>query len=424
MKIGIKLRIPIEIEYMLEQLEKNGFEAYVVGGAVRNLLMGIEPCDWDIASSAPPEAVKSIFDRTADTGITHGTVTVIQGRCCADVTTYRKESGYSDSRHPDTVEFISDLQEDLKRRDFTINAIAYNPRTGCVDYFYGMDDIRRRIVRCIGKAEERFREDALRMLRAVRFATTLGFIIENGTYRAIERNISFLYRISAERIRKELDGILCSGNCAEGLKILRDTGLIYVIAPEFIGLDRHVFDAMSRWIRGIENNHAAKLAAMLYCLGYKQQQSHCSEMLLRMKYDSRTVKETLHLLKYMDMKVSCGSVSVRKAMSIMGAKNFGIYINIQKARAPVYVPAADVDAEIKRLERMEKIYTGVIESKQAVSVKDLAINGDDLIAAGIAEGTAIGNTLDYLLDKVIVEPELNEKGTLLEMAAAFNSNQP
>ena len=208
----MKISIPSGAKYIIDKLYDNGFEAFVVGGCVRDSLMGNEPKDWDITTSASPIEVKNLFKKTVDTGIKHGTVTVLIEKIGYEVTTYRVDGEYKDSRHPEEVIFTKNLKEDLRRRDFTINAMAYNDKVGVVDEYKGMEDLHNKIIRCVGVPSERFDEDALRILRAIRFSAQLGFDIENNTKAAIKEYASTLKNISAERIKVEIDKTLMSKN--------------------------------------------------------------------------------------------------------------------------------------------------------------------------------------------------------------------
>lgn len=208
----MEMKIPKQVAFIIDRLEQHGYEAYAVGGCVRDALLGREPHDWDITTSAKPEQVKALFKRTIDTGIQHGTVTIMEDHIGFEVTTYRIDGEYEDGRHPKEVQFTPDLKEDLRRRDFTINAMAYSPAKGLVDIFGGQEDLKEGIIRCVGSAEERFQEDALRIMRAVRFAAQLGFTIEEGTWKAIGKLVPNLKKVSAERIQVELTKLLMSPN--------------------------------------------------------------------------------------------------------------------------------------------------------------------------------------------------------------------
>ena len=228
----MKLKMPASVDIIIDSLQANGYEAYAVGGCVRDSILGRDPDDWDITTSATPWEVKAVFGRTVDTGLQHGTVTVLLGNHAHEVTTYRIDGDYEDGRHPKDVTFTASLEEDLKRRDFTINAMAYNDKSGLIDLYGGVDDIQRGCIRCVGNAEERFGEDALRILRALRFSAQLGFGIEQDTYDAICKLAQTLEKISAERIAAELTKLLLSER-PEYIQHLYETGITKVILPEF-----------------------------------------------------------------------------------------------------------------------------------------------------------------------------------------------
>ena len=233
--------IPENVEWIIRELMAHGFEAYAVGGCVRDSVLGREPEDWDITTSAKPEQVKQIFHRTVDTGIEHGTVTVLIDKEAYEVTTYRVDGEYEDHRHPKEVTFTASLEEDLKRRDFTINAMAYNPQTGLVDIFEGIDDLNKKIIRCVGNPRERFDEDALRILRAIRFSAQLGFEIDNMTKEAMTEKAETLRDVSAERIRIELVKLLVSKH-PEKIREAQRLGLTKVVLPEYdtiVGVEQH-----------------------------------------------------------------------------------------------------------------------------------------------------------------------------------------
>ena len=258
-KNEIRLELPEKVRQIIEQIQKHGFEAYAVGGCVRDSLLGRTPDDWDITTSAKPQEVKAIFPRTIDTGIEHGTVTVMMGKEGFEVTTYRIDGAYLDGRHPESVEFSSNLVEDLKRRDFTINAMAYNPDRGIVDAFDGIGDLERKIIRCVGVPQERFDEDALRIMRAVRFSAQLGFEIDGPTKEAITEKVQQLENISAERIQMELVKILVSDH-PEYMRLACDLGITAVVLPEYDRIrgvsqqtPNHIYDVEEHTLRAMMN---------------------------------------------------------------------------------------------------------------------------------------------------------------------------
>ena len=228
----ITINLPEKVKFIIDTITAAGFEAFAVGGCIRDSILGRNPADWDITTSAKPEQVKALFAKTFDTGIQHGTITVLLDKEGFEVTTYRIDGEYEDSRHPKEVVFTSNLIEDLKRRDFTINAMAYNETVGLVDEFGGLEDIDRGVIRCVGDPGERFSEDALRIMRAIRFSAQLGYEIEENTKQAIVELADTLQNISAERIQVELVKLLCSPH-PDYLKIMYDTGVTKIVLPEF-----------------------------------------------------------------------------------------------------------------------------------------------------------------------------------------------
>ena len=232
MNRDVRIEMPYEAEWIIKKIRERGFEAFAVGGCVRDTLLGRTPGDWDITTSAKPEEVKEIFGKTVDTGLQHGTVTIIKNRKGYEVTTYRIDGEYRDGRHPDSVEFTSSLLEDLKRRDFTINAMAYSHETGIVDAFDGMGDLEKKVIRCVGCPRDRFTEDALRILRAIRFAAQLGFSIEGETYGAIREIAPNLKNVSKERIQVELTKLLTSAH-PEKISMVEDTGISPYVTGDF-----------------------------------------------------------------------------------------------------------------------------------------------------------------------------------------------
>ena len=272
----MKLRIPAEVKYILDILKGRGFEAYIVGGCVRDAVLARTPNDWDITTSARPEDVKAAFRRTVDTGIAHGTVTVLVHDESFEVTTYRIDGAYEDGRHPSSVTFTPNLTDDLMRRDFTVNAMAYNEKDGLVDPYGGMDDLQRKCIRCVGDPDERFSEDALRVLRAVRFSAQLGFSIENETLKALSRHAENLRKISAERIQTELVKLLVSPHPGM-IRTLYETGITRVILPEFDAMMEtpqntpyHMYNVGEHTIKtmeAIEPDRLLRLTMLLHDIG-------------------------------------------------------------------------------------------------------------------------------------------------------------
>ncbi len=429
-------------EAILDKLEKAGFSAYIVGGAVRDLLMGEEPDDYDIATSALPEYVKAIFKKTADTGLKHGTVTVIENRCGYEVTTYRTENDYTDMRHPDKVEFVKDIDKDLARRDFTINAIAYSPRRGIRDLFGGREDMRRHIIRAVGDPDVRFREDPLRMLRAVRFSAKLDFAIEDETLRAIRKNAVLIKKVSRERIAGEMTKLLVSPH-PEKIRVMYDAGLLAHIIPELARCFEtpqrnkyHIYnvgDHITEAVRNIAADPVLRWTALLHDVGkpfcmstdatgtihfyghHRESASIAEKTLHNLKMDNNTIKSVTTLVECHDVRVDASAAYVKRLMARLGPDLFLKLLALQeadsRAKNPEYLPD-----KLSRLERVRSVYNEIISEGQPYQLSDLVINGRDLIKCGYKAGREIGDALKTMLDEVIMNPSLNNRDYLMKRA--------
>ncbi|MCR4843054.1 MAG: CCA tRNA nucleotidyltransferase [Eubacterium sp.] len=425
----------------MNELEASGHEAYAVGGCVRDCLMGRVPSDWDITTDALPEEVKGIFKKTFDTGIEHGTVTVLIDHVGYEVTTYRVEEGYSDMRHPDHVRFTRSLEEDLKRRDFTINAMACGKDGEIVDIFGGRDDMEKGLIRAVGDPRERFGEDALRMMRAVRFAATTGFEIEEGTRLAIKELAGNLSVVSAERIRVELEKLLVSPH-PERMRDLYELGLSAVFMPEFDTMmetvqnnPHHMYTVGEHTIKALEEIEPDRLLrlAMLFhdvskpeCKttddkGIDHFKGHqtagadlCRRIMRRLKFDNDSIKRVSNYVLWHDANPR-GIKAVRRLLSKAGYEAYPGLFSIKRADV---LAQSDYRREEKlsALEQYMDAYRAVIEDEQCVKVKDLKIGGKDLMDMGVPSGPRIGEILNVLLEAVIEEPELNDRQTLLAVA--------
>ena len=313
-KKEIRLELPEKVRQIIEQIQKHGFEAYAVGGCVRDSLLGRTPDDWDITTSAKPQEVKAIFPRTIDTGIEHGTVTVMMGKEGFEVTTYRIDGAYLDGRHPESVEFSSNLVEDLKRRDFTINAMAYNEQQGLVDVFEGIEDMQRKVIRCVGNPKERFGEDALRMMRAIRFSAQLGFEIEEETYRAVEELAPTLEKVSMERIQVELVKTLLSAH-PDYVRFYQETGLFCDVLPQAdVILSGKFKNPTLKLLTHAKNTSVLRYAALFYHAG----PDTAKEALKRLKLDNYTVNTVSKLLLYTQKSIEENEPAVREATYTYG----------------------------------------------------------------------------------------------------------
>ncbi len=444
----MKIQIPEKANYIIKTIMDAGYEAYVVGGCVRDSILGRVPGDWDITTSAKPEEVKQLFRRTIDTGIQHGTVTVMLDKEGFEVTTYRIDGKYEDSRHPKEVTFTPNLVEDLKRRDFTINAMAYNEEAGLVDIFGGLKDIENKVIRCVGDAEERFREDALRIMRAVRFSAQLGYQVEEHTQEAIQKLAPTLQNISAERIQVELTKLITSAH-PDTLRMAYKMGITKVILPE---LDKametpqnhphHSYSVGEHTLKAlleVKPEKKLRLAVLFHDIGkpatisvdengvthFHGHASVSEEMtchiLRRLRFDNDTIRDVSRLVRFHDygndqepdMRI------VRRAMNKIGEDIFPLLLQVKRADI---LAQSDYKRQEKldRLEQWKILYEQIVAEKQCVSLKNLAVTGSDLIAMGMKPGKNLGEVLQKLLQLVIEEPEYNTKDKLLQKAAEFS----
>lgn len=393
------IKLPEQVSHIIGRLEAAGYEAYAVGGCVRDSLLKRTPNDWDITTSALPEETKALFPRTIDTGIEHGTVTIMIDREGYEVTTYRIDGKYSDSRHPDSVSFTRSLEEDLKRRDFTINAMAYCD-AGLIDMFGGVDDLDRHIVRCVGNPIERFGEDALRILRAVRFAAQLGFDIDPATAGAAKELAPNLKNISAERIHTELHKLLMSPH-PDRLLSLYELGISDIILPEFTGtVASQKADELTGLLSAAPEDKYIRWALLLLYTGSAR------AIMSRLKFDNLTIHTVLALIKSSSENMDNPDITAtRRLMCLYGKEHFPLILAFRHALEP------DKDFSV-----IEAHYSEICRLGQATSVRELAVNGTDLIAAGFPTGQIIGTLLDTLLNAVIVDPDLNTPSGLLAIA--------
>lgn len=443
----LHIQIPDPAARIIERIQGAGYEAYVVGGCVRDSILGRTPQDWDITTSATPDRVKALFPRTVDTGLQHGTVTVMMDREGFEVTTYRIDGEYEDSRHPKEVIFTPNLEEDLRRRDFTINAMAYNDTEGLVDLYGGIEDINAGIIRCVGEPLERFTEDALRILRAVRFSAQLGYKIEEKTRNAIRQIAPNLAHISAERISAELSKILTSPH-PDYLRDAYELGLTGVFFPEFDAacetmqnhphhrytVGEHTLHALTR----VEPDRSLRLAVLLHDIGKPSVRSvdengidhfydHAAvgarmseEILRRWKFDNDTIRLVTKLVLYHDDGSAAEPTikNVRRMVAKIGQDAFPALFRVQRADILAQSDYQRTE-KLERNRRREELYRQICEEKQCVSVKMLAVNGKDLQAAGIAPGPRMGEVLQELLNIVLDDPECNTREQLLEIAVGM-----
>ncbi len=394
----MNIQLPENVSRIIERLENAGYEAYAVGGCVRDSYLGREPQDWDITTSALPEETKSLFTRTVDTGIQHGTVTVLIGREGYEVTTYRIDGKYSDSRHPDSVSFTRSLEEDLKRRDFTINAMAYN-NNGPVDLFDGIGDLERGIIRCVGVPEARFSEDALRILRAVRFSAQLGFDIDPETKHAAQKLAPTLVNISAERIHAELHKLLLSSH-PDRLRQLHELDLDRYILPELeTVISAGKMDELIKILAPVKKDAALCWAVLLLYTGSESAVMH------RLKFDNKTIYIVRSLIRLSDVPLSgLDARGMRRLINNAGSDLMDLLFDFRQAIAP------DTDFSAAKA-----LYKDIVASGDCTDMKGLAVNGRDLMQIGVPAGKAVGAMLAKLLDAVLDDPALNTKEQLLEL---------
>ncbi|MFA9463576.1 MAG: CCA tRNA nucleotidyltransferase [Velocimicrobium sp.] len=455
------ITLPEKVEYILDTLMEHGYEAYAVGGCVRDTILGRTPGDWDITTSAKPQEVKSLFPRTLDTGIQHGTVTIMIDKEGFEVTTYRIDGEYEDNRHPKSVAFTSNLFEDLKRRDFTINAMAYNSKIGLVDAFDGNLDIKQKRIRCVGNPKERFHEDALRMLRAVRFAAQLGFIIDDSTKDSIALMAPTLEKVSQERVRVELDKLLLAKDPLLLVEAFQ-MKMTKVVLPEFdfmmmqeqknpyhiYSVGMHVLKAVEECNNFLEKNGDCiakdfplvdkKLHSILcwtlllhdvgkpctysrgndgmdHFYGHADKSAQLAKTILgRLKFDNSTIDLAVRLIKWHNYSFFPSASNVRKAASKIGPDIMESLFFVQRmdiyAKNPVYQ-----EEKIAKLDEVISLYQQIKDRKECLTLKQLAVNGGDLMEImGIQRGPSVGASLNELLNYVLENPEENNRESLLK----------
>ncbi|NLG05733.1 MAG: CCA tRNA nucleotidyltransferase [Clostridia bacterium] len=435
----MKISLPSKVNTIIQTLQNSGFEAYAVGGCVRDSFLHKIPNDWDIATSAKPMEIKELFRRTVDTGIQHGTVTILLGDDAFEVTTYRIDGLYEDSRHPQNVLFTSNLEEDLRRRDFTINAMAYNDEKGLIDIFDGLGDLERGIIRAVGDPKERFSEDALRIMRAVRFAAQLGYQIEAHTLSAITQLADTLQKISAERIQMELIKLIQSEH-PDFLRIAYVNGITNVILPEFDAMMKteqnnihHMYTVGEHTLKAmgsIRDDKVLRLTMLLHDIGkpqcktidesgtfhfYRHQEMSASmakDILRRLKFDNDTIHKVVRLVQFHDYQIAENKKAVRKAVVKIGEEVFPLLFEIKRAD---YLAQSEYMRHEKMayVDHIEEIYQEVLADHDCLSLKDLQISGKDLIELGMKPGKEIGVVLEALLQEVLENPEKNQREWLL-----------
>lgn len=434
------INLPRDVNFILNTLELNGYEAYVVGGCVRDSLLGREVHDYDICTSAMPYQTKECFYgyNIVETGIKHGTVTLVLTGGSYEITTYRVDGDYDDNRHPVNVQFTSYLKADLCRRDFTINALAYNNKLGLINQVGGMYDLSHKVITCVGDADKRFQEDALRILRALRFAAVLGFEIEESTYDAIHRNRELLKNVSAERINSELCKMLC-GDYVESI-LLDFTDVFGVFLPEIlpmVGFEQnnphHCYDVYTHTVKSITNapkDLIVRLTMLFHDIGKPESYTFengvghfyghplkskliTSDIMRRLKFDNKTIQQIETLVLYHDYELLPSKGMVKKLLNNIGEENLRKLVNIRKADISAQTPVEN-DDRLVRACAMPDVIDEVLGAEQCFTLNKLVVNGYDLMSIGIPQGCEIGDLLKMALRKVIRDELPNDKEIILE----------
>ena len=433
------INIPKDVENVLNILTDNGHKAYVVGGCVRDSLMGREPDDWDVTTDASPKRIKELFSsfRTVDTGIEHGTVLIVSGKTPVETTTFRIDGEYSDNRHPDSVTFTKHVEDDLARRDFTINAMAYNHKDGIIDPFGGKDDLENKIIRCVGDPDRRFNEDGLRIMRAVRFSSVLGFTVEEKTAESIIKNENLLGSIAAERLTKELLKLLCGDNVYDVLTKFRS--VIGVFIPELkLEFDfaqygkKHAYDVWMHTVNtvnNIENDPVLRLTMLLHDTGkiatHKLDdngnstfRNHAAvggviaeNILKRLKFSKEYINTVSFLVSVHDKEVPETRIQVKEYIRDLGEMNFIRLMKIRRADKSALSKGYSNIAD--KLVFAYSTFDEVMNNDEPYSLKQLAVDGNDLKKT--VPANEIGDTLNFLLETVIKYPEKNDRAILLEL---------
>ena len=399
----LHIDIPSPVDYILSRLNAAGHEAFIVGGCVRDAMMGRTPNDWDITTSALPAQIKRCFRRTIDTGIKHGTVTVVLREGSFEVTTYRIDGIYEDGRHPKEVSFTSDLTEDLRRRDFTVNAMAYHPEAGLVDVFGGQEDLQAKIIRAVGVPAERFEEDALRIMRAVRFAAQLNFSIEPVTLEQVTAFAPRLQLISRERIQVELVKLLTSGR-PDHFKLLMDTGTADVIMP---GLKPRISQQLIDSLCRVPADPHLRLAVLFADCAPEAVESWLKDN----KFDNDTIFTVTHLIRFAPFPFAHDAPGIRRAVCTVKPEYFPSLLKVTEALG-----------RIPDLKEIAAQYEEITAAGDCVTLKHLAVTGGDLIKAGMKPGPEMGRVLQKMLDAVLEDPSANTKEQLLSQLSSYQNS--
>ena len=442
------MMLPKAVLSVIERLEKAGYEAYAVGGCVRDHLLGRAAGDHDVTTSALPHEMQAVFagERVLETGLKHGTLTVFSDDLPIEITTYRIDGAYADHRHPDEVTFTRSLHEDLRRRDFTVNAMAYSPARGLIDPFGGQADLQAGILRCVGDPSRRFQEDALRILRLLRFASVLGFAPEEETVRAAFENRSLLSDVSAERVFSELCKLLCGQNVRQVL--CRYLGVLSPLLPEAMamqGFDQrnphHIYDVLehtARVVSAVPPDRVLRLAAFFHDMGKPASfftdedgvghfyghdaisADMAERVLTRLKCDTAAKKQVVTLVREHDVQIESSEKAVKRALNRLGPEMFFRLLALKRADNLAQAPAYAARQQV--YDSLEAIARDILAREDCFSKKDLALHGDDLLSAGIPAGPGLGAALDAMLEAVINGDAENEKAALLRWLSEYKEN--
>ena len=400
----MKIKLPKDVEEIIDYIYKFDKEAFIVGGCVRDSIIGVTPNDYDITTSASPDEIMDIFKeyRIIETGIKHGTITLIKNNSEYEITTYRIDGDYNDNRRPDYVEFTKDITKDLERRDFTINAMAYNHKVGLVDEFEGIKDLDRKLIKTVGIADERFNEDSLRIIRAVRFSSKLGFNIEDETLTSIYKNMNLIKNVSVERIQQELNKILISEN-PEKLYILYDAEMF-----KYIGLNNiHIEKSDLIKLKECKNDISLRLTILIHTMSNKIEAIKLLDIL---KYSNKIKNNCINFLEYIDEDIYIDKLTVKRYLNKIGKENLN---NVIYLKSILKKCLKNVD-EDNYSDRINKIIEEIEKNNECYLLKDLKINGRDLEKLGY-KGKEIGIKLNKILDIVMKEPNLNNKENIIKL---------
>jgi len=436
------IEVPAPVNYIIQELEKCGHEAYMVGGCVRDSVLGRKPHDYDICTSATPDEILQAFpyEEIIPTGLQHGTVTILINKEPFEVTTYRIDGDYSDNRRPDNITFTKNLVEDLRRRDFTINAMAYNPKTELIDPFNGLEDIKEGMIRCVGSAEDRFGEDALRILRAIRFASQLGFVIEPDTDWEIHQQHKKLENISVERINSEFCKIVSSDSFCVQLLLYKDVFSLFI--PELKSMINfqqnnpyHAYDVFDHTIHAVEkcksDDLVVKLAVFFHDFGkphsYQDREDGVrhfkghgrisaeitDSIMKRLRFDNVTRNNVVELVYYHDATFEVGKKYIKRWLNKIGEKQFRRLLEIRKADIKGQKPDYE-ESRIEKVNNIENIFEEILKEQECFSLKNLAINGNDVKKTmNLKEGKDVGHWLDVILKRVIDGELKNNRDDLI-----------